>query len=388
VNSATKTIAAGLSVSETADTVKPVIQSAAIQFGTGLMQLTMSETVDISPLTHIDLTQLFINQTRHWSTSPHQQSTTVFNDFIRIPVIPEYSYEEPSTVVASVDGNTLFLQLPELIRVKAIVSSNVPGGDGSKTLVDAFAGLLFDIGLNENIETLAIDVTETADLIVPTLQQAKIFYDQPAMLQLTFSETIDVFPANLIDKTRMKLVDYQGQTTGSVSLVDGTQSDIQGLVVNFTLTEAQRVATILFSGTPGGDGYHIWVLTVTSQPINEDSGVVVSQANGEMTWTFTITSQTFVAIGQGVAVTQTSNSATGTLTYALTGATTTLTVTSAVGQVFDKAADLVIGGSTAVVASTALLDVQYISTPNAVGTLEVTLSGAETSIAIRTQQST
>ena len=58
-------------------------------------------------------------------------------------------------------------------------------------------------------------MTESPDLIVPTMTKAKLFYDQPAVLQLDFSETIDVDPTLLIDKTKIKIVDYQGQTTGA-----------------------------------------------------------------------------------------------------------------------------------------------------------------------------
>ena len=68
------------------------------------------------------------------------------------------------------------------------------------------------------------------------------------------------------------------------------------------------------------------------------------------TWTMTISSQDLTE-SEGVAVTQTSNSATGTLSAALGGpGTTVVSITSAVDQTFDLLADLVVGDSTVVIA--------------------------------------
>ena len=443
----------GLNVTEVLDTTLPVIQSAAVQYGPGTMQLTMSETVDLSPSTHIDLSKLFLNgEPLTWTfalssqlianvaqgatvTQPGNSATGLLKTALTgdgvtqviitanvgqafdalenlqiggTPVIVLASVlstatavrdqisllggaGEPDTTVVSgtslpvtlisVDGNILYLQLPELIRVEALVRSSRTGGDTVATVVDANAGLLFDIGLNENIQTLGVIVTEIADLIPPTLISQQIFYDntQLSTLVLGFSETIDVDPANLIDKTKLKIVDYQGQTTGSVAMVDATQSTVQSTFVTFTLTEAQRVAAIRLSGTPGGNGYMVWSFDVTSQTIaSQSTGVVVSQANGVMTWTFTITSQSIASTSAGVTVTQTSQSGAGTLTTTVAGATTEIVVTSPIGQVFDAAAPLVldVGGSPVTIPSAGILDVEYLSTPNAVGTLTSGVSGA------------
>ena len=154
-----------------------------------------------------------------------------------------------------IDSDVVEFKLPELVRVQAIEGSGESGGDGSKNLVNAMANLLMDIALNRNIETLGVDITESPDLIQPTLQAVAIDYDQPSVVSLTFSETIDVAPAELINKSLINIVNYQGQevSAGAVSLVAANQSMVQGLVVNFTLTEAQRVQAMLFSGVAGGD---------------------------------------------------------------------------------------------------------------------------------------
>ena len=48
-------------------------------------------------------------------------------------------------------------------------------------------------------------------------------------------------PAELINKSLINIVNYQGQDeeAGAVSLVAATQSSVQGLEVSFTLTEVQ-----------------------------------------------------------------------------------------------------------------------------------------------------
>jgi len=91
----------------------------------------------------------------------------------------------------------------------------------------------------------------------------------------------------------------------------------------------------------------------------------IQKAIGYMTWTMTIASASWTA-GVGTTVTQTgSTSSVGTLSVELTGAaTTTITIRSAVGQVFNTNADLVIGGSGAVtVAENNLVSAASITTP-------------------------
>jgi hypothetical protein len=92
-----------------------------------------------------------------------------------------------------------------------------------------------------------------------------------------------------------------------------------------------------------------------------------------MTWTIAITSSTITEIAGG-AVTQASNSATGTLKTELTGANTeVITIQSAIGQVFDTTANLVVGNS--VIAASKLQSASSLTTPDAAGTLHTALIG-------------
>ena len=79
-----------------------------------------------------------------------------------------------------------------------------------------------------------------------------------------------------------------------------------------------------------------------------------------MTWTFVVPSQP-ITESVNVAVTQTSSSGTGTLAVELTGnGMISITITSAVGQIFDTAADLVVGTSR--IAQASLTSVSSVTT--------------------------
>ena len=124
-----------------------------------------------------------------------------------------------------------------------------------------------------------------------------------------------------------------------------------------------------------------WTFTISSTTLDKAAGVVVTQAI--MTWTFTITSTTFTSSTKqdvNVVVSQTSNSGTGKLSVALLSgkAYTTVTITSAIGQVFDTAADLTVGTQTILASN--LLTVTSVSSSS--GTLKTVLSGSSTSVVV------
>jgi len=125
-----------------------------------------------------------------------------------------------------------------------------------------------------------------------------------------------------------------------------------------------------------------WTIAIDPTTITEAVGVRVTQANGYMTWTMTINAAT-ITKSQGVVVTQ--SGATGTLTTALTGAGTTVTITSAIGQVFDTNDDLVIdsAGTPTTVLAADVTNAASVTTADATGTLKTALTGpVMTSVAI------
>ena len=117
-----------------------------------------------------------------------------------------------------------------------------------------------------------------------------------------------------------------------------------------------------------------WIIVITSQVITESVGVVVSQNE----WTFAITSQE-ITESAGVAVTQ--GSVSGILKTALTGASTSVVISTVADVVFVATTDLVIGSTTVVLANIASATN---SLSGITGTLKTALVGATTNILIQT----
>jgi len=122
---------------------------------------------------------------------------------------------------------------------------------------------------------------------------------------------------------------------------------------------------------------NIWTMTISSTDVTASVGDTITQA-GYTTWTVTIPSEALTATAADISVTQTGTNGVGTLAVALDGsAITTITIRSAIGQTFDTAAELVIGGGSGfTVAQAKLQTATSVTTPNAAGTLRTALTGA------------
>ena len=73
---------------------------------------------------------------------------------------------------------------------------------------------------------------------------------------------------------------------------------------------------------------------------------LVSPDTGFRTWTFTLSTPLTATEAFGAVVSQTSNSATGTLSVALeNSAVSSITVTAAAGQIFDTTVNLIVGST-------------------------------------------
>jgi hypothetical protein len=148
-------------------------------------------------------------------------------------------------------------------------------------------------------------------------------------------------------------------------------------ITSSTITEAQDVLVTQ------ANGFETRTIDITSESISENVNAAVSQANGYMTWTITINSATIIE-AQGVIVTQ--GGATGTLATALTGTgIVKVVITSAMGQTFNTASNLVIdsAGTPTTVLATDVTNAASVTTANAAGTLKIALSGSTTRVIIR-----
>jgi hypothetical protein len=310
--------------------------------------------------------------------------------------------------ITDVDDLHLNITIPELARSLVVqFGGTVPNGDSGATLLDASVGAVQDIAGNLNVISAGLVCREEHDLILPTMESGTINYGT-GVLVLTFSEIVDATPTTNLDGSKIRLSNTAGDSsvvTQSPPLSGETTVSLTGAVVSvqsdstlltLTLTELQRASAIALSATAGGDAsvlvidvdtgaardvgtnliagatgvtlvetadsviptilsatldYSTGVLVVTSNEFIDTTGIdqvdvdqlYLSNGNDFITWTVTIDEQSLTK-GQGVAVAQASNS--GTLTVAWTGGLgTTIVITSAADQVFDTAADLIVGGT-------------------------------------------
>ena len=94
---------------EIPDAVPPTVQSAQIDYTTGIVIITVSETVDTTPVSRVDLSKILGVQDTGDSTPP---DATVFT----------------GATVTATDGTTLIITLTEPQRVATIRNSDTNGG--------------------------------------------------------------------------------------------------------------------------------------------------------------------------------------------------------------------------------------------------------------------
>ena len=215
-------------ITEYDDVIIPVVNSAALNYSTGVLTITSSEYIDVIPASNVNLDNIYISDS---SSSNDIQLT--------------------GATVTEVDGYTITLTLTELQRSLAIALSNTPGGNGGAVVLDVYSGALRDHGENHNIDNLGIVVTEVNDTVVPKLTLGHINFGT-GLMTIKASETIDVTPHSQVDFSKMFLSNSSGDKL--VSLDGSKVVSVDHTEFNFTVPELARVQAISISGTPGGDG--------------------------------------------------------------------------------------------------------------------------------------
>ena len=246
-----------------ADTTKPTVTSATLDYNTGALVVTFSETIDASATV---------------ASGFHLNDATGADD-VTLSAAP-----------ADVDATTLTFTLTEAQRVAAIAISNTAGGDAIDAVVlDVDALAVTDMATNTNLVDDANVVTETADTTKPTVTSATLDYNTGALV-VTFSETIDA-SATVASGFHINNV----SETNSVNLTVAP-TDTDATTLSFTLTEAQRVAAIAISGTAGGDAgavvLDVDALAVTDMATNTN----LVDLNNTVTETADTTAPTITAI--------------------------------------------------------------------------------------------
>ena len=223
-----------VTVNEVPDTLLPRIVAAQMHYGTGVLQLFCSETIDVTPASlHVNLNK--------WSIS----------NFYGEQYMPL-----GGASVGEVDGNEFNITLTEQARVVAIAISAVPGGDTVAAVLDVYAGGFKDMAGNVNADDVNNILIERADTIKPRIKSAKLNYTE-GTLEILASETIDLTPTcdertHCVNLTKIFLTDVTGLK--NISMDGATVTAIDDTSVHLRLTEKQRVVGIAMSGTSGGDG--------------------------------------------------------------------------------------------------------------------------------------
>ena len=119
-------VQSGVTVNEVADTTPPTVISVAINYGTGAVVIQTSEIVDITPITKLDLSKIYISQ--------NAGDETIQLLGVRSSV--------------SADATNIQITLTEAQRIAALKISGTAGGDGGKVVFEFKDGAFVDIAQN------------------------------------------------------------------------------------------------------------------------------------------------------------------------------------------------------------------------------------------------
>ena len=167
--------------------------------------------------------------------------------------IDETSFPLTSSTVVEQDGVSVTLFLSEAERARAIGLSGTSGGDGNSLRATLSQGAFLDIGENPSVATEGMELNETRDSQHPRLVSSHINLGT-GILTVTADETIDATPRSLVLEELLTIRDETQAAAGQVSVEDAIVAEADGVSIILQLSEAQRVAALLISGTPGGDG--------------------------------------------------------------------------------------------------------------------------------------
>ena len=202
----------------TADTTAPTFTSATINLepATRTLTITASETLDLTPVSNVDLTKIFV-------------SGTGGANVVALT---------GASITNTVDGTTINITFTEAQRA-AIVAEELAT---TPIQLDLSAGAFKDVSPAATANALAGDntITRTLDTTAPTFSSATLnLNDNNRQLIITFNEAIDVTPNTNIDLTKLFI-----SPTGSANTLALTGATlptaIDGTSIIITLTEAQK----------------------------------------------------------------------------------------------------------------------------------------------------
>ncbi|MBI2908917.1 MAG: hypothetical protein HYX92_14840 [Chloroflexi bacterium] len=206
----------GNPVTETPDTVKPTVSAttaATLNYGTGVLVITFSETIDGNPATNVDASKIWISNT----AGSHNVQLT-------------------GATVAAADATTVTITLTAAQKAAAIAISGVTGGDGTAVVVDLDAGAVKDLAGNLNDLSNGNAVTETADTTAPTFVSANL--TSSTNIDVTFNEGMGAVAAS-----GSEFSSAGGRWTATAAAIDAANKTVVHVTVSgIDATEARGIA--------------------------------------------------------------------------------------------------------------------------------------------------
>ena len=127
-----------LAVNEVPDTVLPRVISFIIDYTTGLLVISTSETIDITPSSLVKLEKFSINNVGSGNA---------------LKILLD------GASIESIDDTEITLTLTEANRVLSLYLSGTPGGDGEALALEVLANAYQDIAENKNLEDAILQNT-------------------------------------------------------------------------------------------------------------------------------------------------------------------------------------------------------------------------------------
>ena len=243
---------------EIPDNQKPTVTNVTIDFGTKVMYIQASETLDLSPLdTYVDFTDMYIANTTTDQYIPLSGATT-----------------------SPVDTTRLTLLLTEAQKLKAaLVSATEPYGDQVPTLFEVGIGALRDIAGNLMDAMYSVPIEELPDTIPPNILTAALNYST-GVLHIHADESILAEPSTKVVTELLYIANANDSTLDHVqqtgiALGESVVHPLSGEDIRVTMTEIQRSRSILISGTEGGDN-HSSFLYFSPGSVQDVFGVLIN----------------------------------------------------------------------------------------------------------------
>ena len=243
VGQVASTAHSGVAFTETADTTALTIASATINYGSGMLSITASETIDATPTSFVNLGLVSIGDAAgNPADFPASGHVTLSG----------------ATVHGNGDAYTVYIQLTEEQRVHALKVSGtklvgLTNGDGGAAVINFWNAAVRDIAQNNLVAANGITLSETADTTVPTIREAYLNYEN-GTLTVFCSETMDLTPSlSTVVLSSFALVNTNG---GTAIALDGASvtNTVDSVNITIALNETQRTLALGGSGVTGGDG--------------------------------------------------------------------------------------------------------------------------------------